>query len=222
MVFWKAWEVEKPNDLGEMEEVTIPVLRYYTVFNVEQCSGIKAPLPEVLPLDFEPIAVCEQVADAMPKRPAVTHAENRAYYSPSLDVVNLPKPERFRSVEEYYSTLFHELAHSTGHPTRLNRKTLADQEKFGSPGYAREELIAEMGCAFLCARCRIETGTLENSAAYIQHWLERMKDDSKLVILAAAQGQKAAEFILGQIPSEGETVATAAATPAVEEGACHV
>ena len=123
----------------------------------------------------------------------------------------MPAPESFRSAEDYYSVLFHELTHSTGHASRLNRKGVTGTEgewsPFGSQSYSQEELVAEMGAAFLCGQVGIVERTIDNSAAYIKSWLERLKDDRKLVIYAAAQAQKAADFILNRQPAEEQGVA---------------
>ena len=198
VVFWKQWETTRTDpETGERGRVTIPVLRYFNVFNVEQCEGIEYPKPEQPATPFEPIEQCEHVVEEMPKRPEIRHGEARAWYQPSADLVNMPRPELFSQPEEYYSTLFHELTHSTGHRGRLNRKGIADVHPFGSADYSREELVAEMGAAFLGGHCGIEPATIENSAAYIGGWLRRLKGDEKLVVQAAGQAQKAADFILG-------------------------
>ena len=193
VVFWKVFKEE-----GEDEAKRIPFLRYYSVFNVAQCEGINVPViptGETSPA-FQPIEKCEQVVTAMPKRPAINHQGARACYSPSLDAISMPEARLFESSEEYYSTLFHELTHATGHVSRLNRKEITDPIRFGSDPYSREELVAEMGAAFLCGHCAIESSTVDQSASYIQAWLERLKDDRKLVVQAAAQAQKACDFIL--------------------------
>ncbi|MDA2931531.1 zincin-like metallopeptidase domain-containing protein [Acidobacteria bacterium AH-259-O06] len=110
----------------------------------------------------------------------------------------MPPAEVFTGDAEYYSTIFHELTHSTGHKSRLNRLDTDNLAPFGSRDYSQEELVAEMGAAFLCGHCRIENRTIDNSAAYIQGWLRRLRNDKGLVIFAAAQAQKAADFILGK------------------------
>ena len=111
----------------------------------------------------------------------------------------MPQPEAFDSAEAYHSTLFHELAHATGHPSRLARFDLnSPLAAFGSPDYSREELVAELGAAFLCAETGIANVTLENSAAYIQSWLQVLRNDKRMVVIAAAQAQKAADFILNR------------------------
>lgn len=193
VVFWKIFREESDTD----EPKRIPFLRYYSVFNVGQCEEIAAP---VIPVEgnpkFEPIARCEQVVSDMPKRPAINHAGGRACYQPSFDTVTMPEPKLFESGELYYATLFHELVHSTGHLSRLNRKEVAEPNRFGSDPYSREELVAEMGAAFLCGHCDIENQTVDQSASYVQSWLARLKEDRKLVVLAAAQAQKACDFIL--------------------------
>lgn len=192
VVFWKVFREE-----GEGETKRIPFLRYYSVFNVTQCEGIPVPvIPTGETTTFQPIEKCEQVVSAMPKRPTINHAGARACYSPSLDAVSMPEARLFESSEEYYSTLFHELTHATGHVSRLNRKEITDPIRFGSDPYSREELVAEMGAAFLCGHCAIENKTIDQSASYIQSWLTKLKEDRKLVVHAAAQAQKACDFIL--------------------------
>jgi len=201
VVFWKFHEVGSTDDDGKATTKAIPLLRQYTVFNVDQCDDIEAPAaPGVKTFDFDPIASAEGVVANMPKRPTIGHGENRAYYRPSTDAVNMPKPERFSLPTEYYSTLFHELTHATGHTSRLDRKLDTRLAAFGTADYSREELVAEMGAAFLCGHAGIDQ-TLDNSAAYIGGWLKRLRNDKRLVVTAAAQAQKAADFILGTEPA---------------------
>jgi antirestriction protein ArdC len=189
-------DYSKENSAGEVE--TFPVLRYYNVFNVSQCDGIEAKVPveEEEALEFTPIERCEAIVESMPLRPAINHGKDKAYYSPREDSVGLPSKERFTSIKEYYSTLFHELAHSTGHKGRLDRD-LDKMAAFGSADYSKEELIAEMGAAFLCGEAEIHQATIENSAAYIKGWLSKLKKDKTFLVNACAQGQRAADHILG-------------------------
>ena len=133
-------------------------MRYYTVFNLEQTEEID--IPESQTRDFNPITKAEKVIHEMPKAPVIEHIEHRAYYRPSDDVVNMPKANLFKSDEEYYSTLFHELTHSTGHTSRLNRNEISNISLFGSHDYSKEELAAEMGSAFLCGYCGIELSVI--------------------------------------------------------------
>ena len=201
VVFWKILE-----DAEDGETKKIPFLRYHSVFNVAQCEGITLPAPTGVAQAFQPIERCEQVVAAMPHRPAIEHEGGRACYSPVRDTVSLPEPTAFEFAEAYYSTLFHELTHATGHVSRLNRKEVTDPVHFGSNPYSREELVAEMGAAFLSGHCEIGNTIIEQSASYIQNWLEQLKDDRKLVVHAAAQAQKACDFILDVRPEdEGPT-----------------
>jgi antirestriction protein ArdC len=215
VVFWKWLDVEgnERDAQGKPKAERVPMLRYYSVFNVAQCDGISVPQPEgsdATKRTHSPIEAAEQIVETMPKRPAIAHGGNRACYSPALDRVDMPQAETFDTGEHYYSVLFHELTHATGHQSRLNRKGVAGSDgewsAFGSTPYAREELVAEMGGAFLCGHAGIVERTLDNSASYIAGWLERLKNDHKLVVIAAAQAQKAADFILNvrHEASEGE------------------
>jgi antirestriction protein ArdC len=209
VVFWKRLQVAAP---GEPDgKKIIPFLRYYSVFNVAQCEDIPADKIPVLSgskREHCPIQAAESIVAAMPKKPEIKHGGGRACYSPSLDCVTMPLPETFRSGQDYYSVLFHELTHSTGHASRLNRNGVGSSggewSAFGSTPYAREELVAEMGAAFLSGHAGIVERTLDNSAGYIQSWLARLKDDNRLIVQAAA-AQKAADFILGKVFAEPET-----------------
>jgi antirestriction protein ArdC len=197
-VFWTEWEVID-KQTGEPE--TIPVIRYYAVFNSDQCEGIshkrlaelQAPTGQT---PFEPIMEAQSVVDGMPKRPALVHEGARAFYRPSTDTVTMPPTGLFERREDYYSTLFHELGHSTGHQSRLSRKGIAETTHFGSYVYGQEELVAEMASAFLCGHCHIDPTVIDNQAAYLDAWIRTIKSDRKLVVVAAAQAQKAADFIL--------------------------
>jgi len=134
----------------------------------------------------------------MPLCPEIKHGQAKAFYSPSLDYINMPPVALFHSDEEYYSTLFHEMTHSTGHSDRLNRSTVTKTAHFGSSDYSKEELIAEMGSAFLSAEAGIINTTIDNSAAYIKGWISALKsaDNRGLVIQAASAAQKAADYVL--------------------------
>ena len=132
----------------------------------------------------------------------IKHGGDCASYSKILDYVQMPERTCFDRGEEYYSTLFHELTHSTGPPARLNRSSLTDFERFGDHNYSREELVAEMGAAFLAETCGIENRTINNSTSYLANWLDALKNDSRLVLVAASQAQKAGDLILGVTPGD--------------------
>ena len=216
VIFWKWILKNQEKENGETEKVKIPMLRYYTVFNVEQCEGIPAEkipaLDEIEEEENTPIEVAAALIENMPHRPTIEHGGNKACYSPMLDRVRMPEFEQFDTAEFYYNVMFHELAHSTGHPTRLDRKEVVNVNPFGSEDYSKEELVAEMTAAFLCGATGIEQTTINNSAAYIQSWLKKLKNDRKLIVLAAAAAQKAADFIRGieQTNNQEEQQKTAA------------
>jgi antirestriction protein ArdC len=200
VVFWKRLTVEEKDD---SEKRQIPLLRYYSVFNLAQCDGLKNG---AAPNGAEPVASAkpEEIVANMPQRPTIKDGFTRAFYSLREDYVGMPVQERFTGNEDYHATLFHELVHSTGHESRLNRSTLNEQAGYGSDPYCKEELIAEIGAAFLCGHGEIAERTLDNSAAYVAEWLKRMKDDKKLIVHAAAQAQRAADFVLGRKFEESE------------------
>lgn len=181
-------------------------LRYYRHYNVEQTEGIEIPEIKKLELtEHERIKKCDDIIEAMPEKPTIKHQGNRACYSPSKDVIEMPQMGQFTGAEEYYSVLFHELIHSTGHEKRVGRKEIKDPKCFGSKSYSIEELVAECGAAFLCGHADIEQTTLDNSAAYIQGWLKRLQNDSKFVVQAAQRAQKAADFVLGEYKDYSKT-----------------
>ncbi|MDX9744503.1 MAG: zincin-like metallopeptidase domain-containing protein [Arcobacteraceae bacterium] len=198
IVFWST--ISKSNNNIETDEIneedeTKFVLKYYNVFNAQDIEGIDFPKIEITNNNTK-IEDAEQLANAyLSQIKSFNHGGDRAYYSPSLDHIQMPKFERFESSEEYYSTLFHEIAHSTGHETRLNRKGVTESKKFGSHDYSYEELIAEISSAFLCNFVKIEN-TFDNSAAYIHGWSKALKDNKKMIILAASQAQKVSDYIL--------------------------
>ncbi len=197
VVFWKRVAIDDP---GSDEDRQIPVLRLYHVFNTMQCDGIgEAPAagPSSEPLGGRPAEIVEN----MPQRPLIKHGMTQAFYSPAEDLVGLPLRERFDKEEEYYSTIFHELVHSTGHRSRLHRLALSEKAGFGSDPYCKEELIAEMGAAFLCGHAEISERTVDNSVAYLNGWLGKLKRDKTLLVHAAAQAQKAVDFILAASPA---------------------
>jgi antirestriction protein ArdC len=195
IVFWKCNTRETESADGEIEERKSVFLRYYTVFNLEQTEGLKALLR--LPPAF-PIESAEEIIKGMPNPPAFEQ-DSRAAYIPSSDTITMPSRTAFETQAEYYSTLFHELMHSTGHAKRLGREGIEKTQPFGSEDYSKEELVAEMGSAMLCGAAGIEQATISNSAAYLRSWINRLKADSRLVISAARAAQEAADYIRGSL-----------------------
>jgi len=200
VVFWKVYDHED-SETGAAEKRF--VLRLYTVFNAAQLDGVAIPEMTVLAHRFTPIDRCAHLVDTMPQRPTILHGHQRACYTPATDTLHLPSPGCFQSPEAYYATVFHELVHATGHPSRLNRATLTDLCLFGDPTYAKEELVAEMGASYLCGVCGIANVTLANSAAYLQSWVAALHHDATLLVQAAAQAQKAADYLQNIQPERG-------------------
>ena len=196
VVFWKQYETK---DRESGEQITVPVLRHYHVFNVEQCDGIESPdALEPASEPFEALDQAEAIAENYREGPAIYYGGTRAFYRPAVDVIRIPAPDHFSARESFYATLYHEMAHSTGHSARLDRGLDDKLTPFGSPDYSKEELVAEMGAAFLAAVAGISPPTIEQSAAYIDGWRARLKADKRLVVSAAGAGQKAADWILGE------------------------
>jgi antirestriction protein ArdC len=179
-----------------------PILRYYHVFNVSQCVGIPENNTMIKPRENSPIERCESIVANMPNAPNIVHNENEAYYHPAADFINMPAIELFESSKAYYGTLFHELIHSTGHTDRLNRKELMENRKAGY--YSTEELIAEIGSCYLTSFAGVALDELKNSVAYLQGWLEKLRNDKKFIVYASAQAQKATDYILNIKHSENE------------------
>ena len=194
VVFWKMVETK---DKETDEKITIPLLRYYRVFKIgEQTEGIE-PKHKKVEFDHDTIEQAEKIkADYMGK-PTFTYNSGKAYYNPSADLINVPPIKDFKTAEEYYSTLFHAMIHSTGHKDRLNRKELTQLASFGSETYSKEELTAEIGASMLCGLTGIINQTIDNSASYIQSWLKALKNDKSLIISASQKAQKAVDHIQG-------------------------
>lgn len=199
VVFWKRWEPSTQDEEESTRKRSIPVLRYYHVFNVEQCESVRLePLPErEQPSEEQRIAAAECLVRSMPDPPTIEEKGEAAWYSPLDDRVRVPPFSVFRAVEHFYGTLFHELGHATGHQKRLARKGVMDRILFGSEEYSREELVAELTSAFCCSAVGLDNSLTDNSASYVCSWLKALEDDPKAVVLAASQAQRAADYIRG-------------------------
>jgi antirestriction protein ArdC len=183
---------------GMGEEVNrIAFLKYYNLFNIADVEGVEFPLPDLKTYYHNPLEQCEQLLRNIPNPPSyVLKNGSQPYYSPSKDELNMPKREQFETAEDYYTTFYHELVHATGHTSRLNRESVNKCTPLGSPDYSREELIAELGASFLAAHTGINLPEItENSAAYLQGWLKALKADPKMIFKAAAEAQKAADYL---------------------------
>lgn len=196
VVFWKQIKAVEQDEAGQPIEKAIPMLRYYSVFHIEQCEGIESQQRQT---EYLPHPAAENIVIGYCQREglAIRHQRgDEAYYSPSRDCVVLPLREQFNSVAEYYSTVYHELTHSTGHSSRLNR--LKATAHFGNDNYSREELVAEIGAAALLNYAGIETKkSLRNNAAYIQSWLSALRNDKRMIVQASGAASKAVDLIIG-------------------------
>ena len=207
VVFWKWPENKEQKEDGEddtpdRKEWRGPILKYYRVFHESQIEGLPPSEDERL-YDTDPIADADNLVKGYAEREGIKvemELSNRAYYSPSLDIIHLPDIRQYRDPAEYYSTALHEAVHSTGHETRLNRMSVKDV-RFGSDVYSKEELIAELGAAMLLHTIGISSDeTMTNSAAYLQGWGKAISADKRMFVLAASQAEKAVEYILKRSP----------------------
>lgn len=201
VVFWKMLQVDEVKD-GKTEKKTIPLLKYINVFHVSQVDGVEPKT--VKPIEHKPIEEAEKIKIDYINRENIVIKElttNEAFYSPMRDYIQVPCKEQYKDVTEFYSTLFHEMVHSTGHRDRLGRLDCSVKfAGFGSEEYSKEELIAEIGSAFLMNHIGIETiKTFKNSAAYIQNWLSVLRNDNKFIVSASGKAEKAMKYILGDI-----------------------
>ena len=196
VVFWK-WLEKEDEETGEMK--SIPFLRYYNVFHISQCEGLKArhtaPLPKTASASLKAETIIGDYLRVSGVR--MNHQEgDRAFYRPSDDTITLPVLAQFKETAEYYSTAFHELIHSTGHISRLNR--LEKTAFFGSEAYGKEELIAEIGASALVNVAGLETpDSFKNNASYIQNWLSVLRNDKRFIVSASGKAEKAVALILG-------------------------
>lgn len=203
VIFWKPTSYNKENDRGEMEQHDTLLLRFYYVWNVEQCDNIRIPDhaadKRTSWKNNDPIQVAEDIVVGYSDAPPIAWGFPHACYYPSQDRMEMPEMKQFNTSADYYTTLFHEFTHSTMHESRLNRKAEEDAgtHRFGSKPYGKEELVAEMGATYLMAFAGLTEQTFENNAAYLNSWIRTIKGDPKMVIHAAAQAQRSCDYILG-------------------------
>lgn len=205
VVYTKFIEEKKENDKPLMRQF---MLRYYTVFNVTQCSGIpEKHFPKKAP-EKKPLEICERIIQRMPDLPDIRFEKDYPFYNPKDDYINMPPIDRFEGSINYYETLFHELAHSTGHSKRLARPEVMDNKSFGTEMYSKEELTAEITACMLKSFAGIKESVSENNVAYIQSWLKALRNDSRFIVFASAQAQRAVDYILNMNPSDDDSPST--------------
>ena len=201
VVFWK-WPTQEEKEAEGKE--AFPIVRYYKVWNIAQTEGIthkrltewQESQAEAEATEAEVIDGAEAIVKGWTQAPPISHNFQRAFYNPLTDRIGMPRAEAFESGPAYYCTLFHELGHSTGHSSRLDRKLDTNLAAFGSSDYSKEELVAEMTASFLCGSAGILDSQVDRSASYIDGWLKSLRNDRRLVVMAAALAQKAADYIL--------------------------
>jgi antirestriction protein ArdC len=199
--FWKKLGEGENDNVESSDEQTTKrshmMLKTFVVFNRAQLEGLPETTEDVMPI-HTPIERAQRIIDEMPNRPHLDiRKSNAAFYAPASDSIVLPLPGQFDKIEDYYSTAFHELAHATGHKSRLNRETIA-QLHTDNHAYTKEELVAEMTAAFLCAEVGILPATLDNSVAYIIGWVKKIRLEKRLITEAAAAAQRACDYILNR------------------------
>jgi antirestriction protein ArdC len=201
VIYYKI--LEKRDEAGKVvvredgRPARIPLVRWANVFNFDQTEGIPAPTittSQGMSPPHERAAAIVENARLCP----IHHAGFAACYSPTDDVIRIPAPSTFHSHEDYYHTLYHEMTHASGHSSRLNREGVTRQARFGSERYSKEELVGELGAAFLSNDAGIlDAVRFENSAAYLGSWVQKFENDPRMIVSAASQAQRSSDFIMG-------------------------
>lgn len=191
----------KCDENGESEEKLIHLLKYYHVFNIADIDGIESKITDIPVNNLQPNEMAEEIITNYVTREKLKfyndQPSNKAFYSYDCDSVTVPMLGQYKQVEEYYSTCFHEFTHSTMTVNRCNRMAENTGSRFGNQPYAREELVAEIGAAFLISHCHMESNkAFKNTVAYIQSWRNTIAKDNKLIVTAAAKAERAAKYIL--------------------------
>jgi antirestriction protein ArdC len=175
----------------------IPFVRWANVFNLDQTEGIQAPTLTASQSASQPLEKAAAIVENARLCP-IHHAGFAACYSPKDDVIRIPAPSTFHSHEDYYHTLYHELIHAAGHSSRLDREGVTQRARFGSERYCKEELIGELGAAFLSNEAGIlDSVRFQNSAAYLASWIQKLENDPRMIVSAASQAQRSSDFIMG-------------------------
>ena len=225
VIYYKLFE--KRDDQGNLvlgsngRPTRIPFIRWSNAFNLDQTEGIAPPAQTVAQNPLHPLEKAAKIVEEAKVCP-IYHTGFAAVYSPGEDVIRMPAQKTFRTAESYYQTLFHEMTHSTGHASRLDREGVTMPIKFGSERYSKEELIAELGASFLSNEAGILNQIqFDNSAAYLGSWIEKFQNDPKMIFTASSQAQRSTDFILGveQKESLGESQFPAGLPTLIEEPA---
>ncbi len=195
VVYADRFTTTEQNESGEDVERSVPFMKAYTVFNAEQVDGLPAHYLNAPEPKGEPLKLAQEAEQFFANTGArFRHGGDKAFYAPSQDFIQLPPADAFKDAESYAATKAHELLHWTGHASRMAREF---GKRFGDTAYAREELVAELGSAFLCAALGITPEPREDHAAYLGHWLAVLKEDKRAIFSAAAHAQRAADYLQG-------------------------
>jgi len=202
IAFWQPTKYTETLKDGSEKDRTGFMFKVYRLINSDCVEGWEPPTVELN--EFMPIERCQSTVEAL--QADIRHGGNRAFFSPSVDIIQMPEPEQFDSSENYYATLFHEITHWTGHKDRLDREF---GTRFGNDAYAFEELVAELGAAMLCARHGIETQNRDSHAQYIQHWIKVLRANPKALWTAGSKAQAANNYVMqaGELSKEDEKLA---------------
>jgi antirestriction protein ArdC len=197
VVFWSITDRKSVGEDGSELSSKSVILKHYTVFSIEQCDGLNLPEIDRSVEEIVQHETVDSVVDRLRLAGGLFHGGDGAFYTPSRDCITMPFQKAFKTMTDYHATLLHEAVHATGHKSRLDRLT---PSRFGSEGYAYEELVAELGAAMLCAQCGVD-GQLQHSS-YIDNWLRVLKSDKKFILQASAHAQKAIDWIEAQSKQE--------------------
>ena len=203
VVYWNIVKKEEADEkTGGKKLKSFPVLRYYNVFRIDQCEGIEGKR-KIERFEHKPVSEMQGVIDAYTNanpelKLVLSENGDSSYYNSLADEIVVPGIDRFEDINQFYSTVFHEIIHSTGAKHRLNRLT---KTSFGSEEYGREELVAEIGAASLLSSCGVDT-TIEESASYIDNWMRAIRENPDIIVVAAGKAEKAVDFVLNGVPAE--------------------
>lgn len=204
VIFTKMVEKEVESG-GEKKMEKKPMLRYYNVFNIAQLRDVPSEfMPSEQGASNKEIFECQSIIDGMPNPPKIEHKKQEAFYVPATDIINMPRMKSFKASEDYYATLFHELIHSTGHTSRLNRDEVMRSDGYGNDKYAMEELVAELGSCYLRSLCNLDIKDMSQNASYIKGWLDVLKGDKRFIIKAASKAQQGVNYIINPVVEDAE------------------
>lgn len=207
VIYWQLLERKDANGVAILDASgrpeRLPFIRWSNVFNLEQCENIKAPELSKAVASTPPLERAQAIVDKSFVQIDPNSQRDMAFYLPALDRIEVPSIERFPNRSEYYHTLFHEMSHATGSKNRLNREGIAGHAPFGTPAYAKEELIAELGAAFTSNEAGIlQDCTFQNSASYVKNWISALEDNPRMLISAGSAAQKASDYICNEASRE--------------------